>query len=298
MGSWYTITDPFGQVTIDFNEVDENGLLIPDDNGTVWSVEELLGVDSADVRQVTLDKFGNDGISMAVDEFSSRTLTLSNGFGMAVSEDARYAAREELATLLAATLPRGPCLVTIHEDIDRFCYAYMTSKHNFKDSPEGAVAGSGRGLGQPDGFPFQFDASLVCPDPLKYSVNGASPTILARDAVTSVFQMGDYPTWPTLTVAYPCDGDFIIDQTARGVIFTNQYRSGSNANMPDLVTIDFENKTVVDQTGASAWDTILSAFFFQLAPDLNGGAAIIYQLGSSSPNGIQEASIEWFDAWV
>jgi hypothetical protein len=291
MPRWYEITDPTGTLTIPFNQTSD-GLLVPDDNGVYWSIEELDGWDGPDVRQVLIDTYGQDGVALGVNEFSSRTLTLSNGFVFAPSEAARFVAETQYATLLAATKAQGPCLIVVHEDIDRYMYGFLASKPEYKEVPPGAVAS----YFPTEQWPFQINGSLLCPDPIKNSANGASPQSLVRNGSIAIPTLGNYPVWPVITFDFPANNDTIVnDQNGLGIVVTSQYR-GSNADMPDALHIDMLNRTVTDQVGQPAWDCISAIEWFQIQP--NGVTTVSYHLGSSSPLGTQEAVVAWNDAWL
>ena len=287
----YTVTDPTGVLTINFNET-SGGLAVPDDSGVYWMVEELEGWDGPDVRQVLIDTYGEDGVAVGVNELSSRLITLSNGFAAAPSEATKWAAQSQFGQLLAATVPQGMCTVVVHEDIDRTIKGYLASKPEWKDVPPGSLASY-----LPGAWPFQFEASLVCPNPLKGSTNGDSPFELTRDGSAAIPTLGNYPTPCVLHLEYPCNNDYIEDQAGNRITITTAYRGSNYAPpMPTDLYIDTGARTVYDQDGNPAWDCIASVGWFQLLP--NGGSTLTYHLGSSSPSGTQEAYAAWYDAWL
>jgi hypothetical protein len=289
---WYSITDPTGVLTVNFNgPFTDTGLIVPDENGVYWTIEELEGWDGPDMRQVLIDIYGVDGIDVGVNEFSSRLLTLSNGFAFAPSENAKWNAQHQFGQLLAATLAQGECQVVVHEDTDYYISGYLASKPEWKDVPPGSVA-SYAPVGQ---WPFQFEASLVCPYPLKLSANGASPYFLPRDGSAVVPTLGNYPTNPTITFDFPANNDSVTDQDGNTILVTSTYR-GSNADMPDALHIDVAARTVTDQIGNPAWDCIATIQWFQLKPQ--SGSTLAYHLGSSSPLGTQQCAVAWLDAWL
>lgn len=289
-GTWVTIYAPVGGLSIDFNHTDD-GLLVPDENGVFWTIEEFDGWDGADVRQVTLDEYGNDGIAVGVNEFASRLVTLKNGFAFAPSESARWGAQNQFGQLLAATVAQGPCFMVVHQDIDRFMYGYLASKPEYKDVPRGTVAG----YFPTQQYPFQFEGSLLCPFPIKQSVAESSPMELTRDGSVAIPTAGNYPVLPKFTFAFPANGDMIFDQVGNVIVVTSAIR-GSNADMPNELIIDCQARTVKDGNGNLAWDCIQSIGWPQLEP--NSATLISYTLGSSSPLGTQEGYVTWNDAWL
>lgn len=291
MPRWYEITDSTDTLTIAFNETSD-GLLVPDSNGVYWSIEELLGWDGPDVRQVSVDTYGVDGVALGVNELAARTLTLSNGFVFAPSEEARWIAENQWAQLLSATKAQGPLTVVVHEDQVRTILGYLASKPEYKEVPPGAV-GSYFPVEQ---WPFQIEGSILCPNPVKSAYNGNSPQSLTRNGTIAIETTGNYPAYPVLTFDFPANGDTIVNaENDLGVVITSQYR-GSNADMPDALHIDMLNRTVTDQAGNPAWDCISSIEWFVLQP--NAGTSLTYTLGSASPLGTQEAVCAWNDAWL
>jgi hypothetical protein len=289
----YTVTDPTGVLTRTFNEVNsETGLLVPDENGVYWSIEELDGWDGPDVRQVLVDLYGVDGTIVGFNELASRLLTMTNGFAIAPSEDARWNAELELGQLFGATLALGQSLIVVHEDIDRFAYGYLSSKPEWKEAPPGSAAQL------PNAWPFQFEASLICPIPIKRSDSESSGMSLERDGTTPIPTTGNYPTLPTFILAYPCNGDYVIDpSTGYGFTITSTNRGTNDAPpMPTSIEISFQARTCVDQDGNPAWDVIQSLSYFTLKP--NEGSSVEYHLGSASPSGTQECYCYWEDAWL
>lgn len=292
MPRYYTITDPTGELTIDFNHVNpDTGLLIPDGNGVFWSIEELEGWDGPDVRQVLVDPYGEDGIIVGVNELAGRLITLTNGFALAPTEEARWVAELQFGQLLAATVPQGQAQVVVHEDLDRLVTGYLASKPEWKEVPPGSAAQL------PNAWPFQFEASLICPIPVKQSSNESSPFSLTRDGTDTVPTLGNYPIWPIFIVQYPCNNDTLTDQLGHQIQFTSANR-GSNAAppMPTQITLDVYNRTCTDQDGFAAWDIIAAFDAFQLLPQ--SGSTVSYHLGSASPTGTQEAQVGWSDAWL
>jgi hypothetical protein len=286
----YSITDPTGVLTIDFNETDD-GFLVPDTNGVFWSIEELEGWDGPDVRQVLIDPYGIDGVIVGVNEYSSRTLTFSNGFAAAPNEEARWVAESQWGQLLAATVAQGMCHLVVHEDIDRFMDGYIASKPEYKEVPPGSM------VGLVNAWPFQLEGSLVCPFPLKQSVNSNSGMNLTRDGTVAIPTLGNYPTWPNFTFDFPVDGDYIADDQGNRIVITNVNRGSAFAPpMPVALHVNLGLRTVTDEVGNPAWDVINSIDFFQLKP--NGGTDITYQLGGASPSGTQFAQCAWYDAWL
>lgn len=294
MPRWYTVTDPTGVLSINFNETnDDTGQLVPDGNGVYWAIEELEGWDGPDVRQVLVDPYGIDGTIVGVNELQSRLITFANGFAIAPSESARWAAESQWGMLLAATLAQGTCHVVVHEgETDLYLDGYLASKPEYKEVPPGS---SGQ---TPDAWPFQFEGSLICPFPIKQvTPSGRSPQELDRDGSVAIDTFGNYPAWPVFTLDYPCNGDYIEDDLGNQILITSANR-GTNAAppMPTAIEIDLYNQTCVDQDGNSAWDVVAAIAFFQLKP--NGGTTITYHLGSASPSGTQEAYCSWNDAWL
>ena len=293
MPRWYTITDPTGVLTIDFNgPFTDDGRIVPDESGVYWTIEELEGWDGPDVRQVLVDIYGEDGVDVGINEFAGRTITLSNGFAFAPSEDARWKAQLRFGQLLAATVAQGRCTVVVHEDIDRTITGYLASKPEWKDVPPGSVA-SYFPTAQ---WPFQLEASLICPNPLKGSTaTVAQPQWLPRDGSAVIETEGNYPTPCQIRFVFPANNDSVTDQDGNSIVITSTYRGG-NAYMPDAILIDTGARTVVDQDNNPAWDCIASIGWFRLLP--NGGSTIAYHLGSSSPLGTQECGVYWYDAWL
>lgn len=290
MGTWYTVENSIGNVSIDFNKTDD-GLLIPDSNGVFWTIDFLDGWDGADVRQVSLDLYGNDGIAVGVSELASRLLTLKSGFAFAPSEDARWAAENEYSGLVTATVPGGLCKVTVHQEIDRFIWAYLSSKPEYQDVPRGSIAS----YFPTQQWPFQFEASLICPNPVKQSVTEESPFELTRNGTVNVPTGGNYPTQPLYIFAFPANGDYIEDGEGNRVTVTSANRGG-NASMPNELWINCATHEVTDGDLNPAWDCVSQVAWPQLLQD--GLTAIAYHLGSASPRGTQQAYAEWTDSWI
>lgn len=290
MGTWVTVENAIGSVSIDFNQTDD-GLLIPDENGVYWTIEFLDGWDGADVRQVSLDEYGEDGIAIGVSEFASRLLTLKNGFAFAPSEAARWAAENEFTGLVAATVPSGMCKFTVHQEIDRTIWGYLSSKPEWKEVPRGSIAS----YFPTQQWPFQFEASIICPNPLKSSVNESSPFELTRDGEVYVPTGGNYPTQPLYIFAFPANGDTIEDGNGNVIVVTSANRGG-NSGMPNELWVNCATRNVTDGDGNPAWDCIASVGWPEL---LAGGLTqIAYHLGSASGRGTQEAYAEWTDSWI
>lgn len=282
----YTITDPTGDLTITFNET-EDGLLVPDDNGVFWSIEEMEGWDGPDVRQVLVDPYGIDGTIVGVNELSSRLLTLSNGFALAPSEDARWNAELQFGQLMGATVAQGVCTVVVHEDIDRYAYGYLASKPEWKEAPPGAAAQL------VNAWPFQFEASLICPYPLKQSPNDSSPWALEQGGTVNIPTLGNYPTQAVFIWSYPVNGDYVNDQFGNEISITNANRVPNTPNpMPTQITLDVYHRTCVDQDGIPAWDVISAFVPIQLLP--NGGTLITYR--GANPSAACE--VQWGDSWL
>lgn len=289
MPRWFTVVDPTGDLTVDFNQT-EAGLLVPDANGVYWAIEELEGWDGPNVRQVLVDPYGIDGQILGVNELAERVITFANGFALAPSEDARWAAEAQFGQLFASTLAQGHTGVTVHENPDKFINGFLNSKPEWKELPPGSAAQL------PNAWPFQFEVSLLCPFPIKQSTNEASPFQLTRNGTVGIPTLGNYPIWPSIEFIFPCNNDFVSNEAGLEILLTSANR-GSNDAMPDQITIDLYNKTCLDGNGNPAWDCVGAIQFFQLKPQ--AGSFLQYHLGSArSGSHTQEAYAIWSDAWL
>jgi hypothetical protein len=270
-----------GGQTITFNER-SGGLLVPDGDGNIWIVQDIGGWDSADVRTNSFDDVGRDGIFYTMVEHQSRTLTLQGGLCVSPTEEARFAARNALASALNLTEDNLGYL-HVWEDIQRQVGVYKATAHTAQNMWPGDFAGSFSGV---NCWPWTFQAQLSAPNPWKNSVVGEGPFLITGGA-TTVHPGGTYPTWPVFHIVDGAPDDILLVNGLPVLTLTGEFTSGV---IPSDLTVDFLAMTCVDSSGANAFDVLMEMVWEPIQPNVD--TTLAWEGISATVHA------EFYDAWI
>ncbi len=274
-----------GGRTIVFNQV-EGGLLVPDAQGNCWMVQDIGGWDSADVRTNSFDDVGRDGVFYSEVEHQSRTLTLQGGLCISPTEAARFAAMYALASALNITEANGPGTLSVWEDIERTVGVYKATAHTAQKGWPADFSGSVRGSLL---WPLTFQAQLVAPDPWKLSASQVGPLTIPRfggegGEGLAVEPEGTYPSWPVYHITHGADSDLVMVGDVTAFALTDTYGA-----IPSELTIDALEQTCVDETGANAYQYLLTPTWVAFPP---GVITTVAYYGSGT------GTVIYYNAWI
>lgn len=267
---------------ITWNNIDA-GLLVPDDNGNYWAIEDIVGWDTPVYRSTTLDKLGRPGTTLAMLEQQMRSFTLTNGVCFSTSMDARYAAMDQLNAALLVDENIGPLELSVQETITRYAYCYVAQDHDLVILPGPGQLG-GTLVPASAVWGFKFEAELVAYDPNRYNPSLTSPTTAAITS-TTVTNEGTTDTWPLFTISGATAGDTV---TVAGVtIFTVGFLPA-----PATLIVNCNTGLVTDGSGDNAIGYITGPNFVAgaLSP---GSNTVVY-----TTSGAGTCEIAYSSAWV
>lgn len=279
---YYNFLSADEQVTLTVNQLVDSPWPEPDGFGVYWFLKYLDGWDSADVRSVTLDKYGEEGIYVAVQEYSSRLLTATEGYGHAPDADTRTFAERQLSQLFNATKRTGRMTVTVTEEIPRYVTGYLNSKISWVDIPPGNVMGI-EGIR----YPFKWQAEVLCDYPVKRAVS--QRTQVLTSTLTTVTNGGDFQALPNVTIANGADGDILTDNLGNQITLTTRFRT-----IPATLNVNFLTRQVTDGAGISAYGVIGNQQWFAIEP--YSDTEMAYGNGAHHTPGT--ATVHWSDAWI
>lgn len=233
---------------------------VPDENGALWYVTEWDGWDSPGLRQSFLDPSGQHGQVVTEALLSSRSVTLT-GVCKAPSEAAFWASYNRL---LAATAGLGVEFdLVVSEDVDKRLGVVRG----------GPVRNKIVGLGS-----FEWEVSLIAPDPLKYAVAEKSFPVSAGGSLDLV-NAGTFTTFPIITAV----GAVSVENFTSGLTMT----TGSNT-VPPYTQFDTRRRTVYSGTINNYGKIAPNNVWWGLLPGTN----------EIRNHGASAVDVTYHDAWL
>lgn len=233
-----------------------------DSGGTYWVASDLEGWDCPDVKISTTNRIGAPGVFTQTGQPISRTLNVRQAIILAVDEPRRVKARDRLAAILIPMAdPDTPGLITVHEPavgagtLDRQCSILLGQKFAFADRAPGEgdigpLVDGGMPVAMPKAYGSTLTIMLMAVDPFRYAAAAGSQAFTAGVAFT-ILNGGTAPSPPTITLASPSSPVHLTHtDLGRTVVL-----SGS---MPASLTVDLDERTVVDGAGTNRYDLVTS----------------------------------------
>lgn len=217
-----------------------------DASGVVWTVEEVVGWDSAPVRINDADRTGRHGGYGPTRLCAARLLTVS-GVADCPSLAAAFAARDRLHTISDGDL-------IVAEPVPKSVEVMSGGAPRASDPIEGGACW------------FRFQIPLVAQDPFKRSTT-ARTTVVAAGATVAVDNDG--------TAA----ADLIVTLTTSGtVVLTSGGLTLTTGTLPSGAVIDTGASTVVSSGGVDLFSSVLVPRF----PALPAGGGSVVQAGTAA----------------
>jgi hypothetical protein len=235
----------------------------PDLNSAVWSVEEIEGWDSPDLREELLDLPGQDRQAIGPLYYKARALVL-RGACRTPTDASFWASRTRLQTATLLTTAAGT--LTVAETTTKKLEVYRAGRLRMR--PYKNLRG------------FVFEVPLTAPDP---RILANSPTSITPGGTAT--NNGNFKASPTLTVTGSAAGPVVIAKTTGttgSVSITTSVPGGQQ------LVVDFKARSVL-LNGVNRYDLITSTpTWFEIEP----GANTITYSGGGTP------SLSWSDSWI
>lgn len=236
----------------------------PDLNSAVWSVQEIDGWDSPDLRMELLDLPGQDRQALGPIHHKGRAISL-RGKCATPTDASFWASRARLAAATLLTTAVGSLAVaetaTRKIDVHRSGRLLMRPWRNIRG--------------------FDFEVPLLAPDP---RILANAPTTLAGAAGTAT-NNGNFKASPTLTITGSAAGPIVVAKTTGT---TGSVSITTSVPAAQLLVVDFRARSVL-LNGVNRYDLVTTTpTWFEIEPGAN---TITYSGGGT-------ASLAWSDSWI